>query len=100
MVPLVIYAALTAYHQANGRSQWVVWITLAASMVNAALDALLVHTHKPALGVALATLLCWTGVCVYMIALTPPLCPWSAKRPRRPQQKVQRLMHRLGSQHN
>ena len=73
MIPLVIYSALAAFNQANGQSRLVVGITMAASIINAALDAFFVHTREPALSVAMGTLLCWVGVCACMLILTPAL---------------------------
>lgn len=97
MVPLSIYASLAACGQSLGKSRLILALTILAGVLNVALDTVLIHVLDPAIGVACATVLCWSILAILITckvrsrkggraipssrsASRPPRTPWKAMR--------------------
>ena len=91
MVPLSMYASLASYLQSIGQTRSVFWLTAAAGTLNIFLDLVFIHATNPAVGVAWATVTCWTVLCAAMWVQThAPMLNTARIFPRSPTRSVRR----------
>ncbi len=104
MLPLSIYAALASFYQCVGQSNRVLRWAVLAGLLNFTLDLLFINAVDPAVGVACATALCWSGLCMLTLYQTcrqnfvSPSVLWNnfahRKQLRRPWKAIRRTKRR------